>query len=116
MRLAAVLCFTGWLMLWTPPRSSARQLTGDPLPDPYVLTNNTIMSTLRHIVTPDNQVIFTTISFPKTENGTGPNMKMLNNFAFWLDKADALKHTMIITTDERHVGMHGARGWGGMLT
>ncbi|KDD77032.1 hypothetical protein H632_c35p0, partial [Helicosporidium sp. ATCC 50920] len=66
---------------------------------PYVLTNATIPTILRRVATAKNEVVFTTLVLKKGEDLTGFNMQMLSTFCYWLDRVNALEHTLIITTD-----------------
>ncbi|KDD74555.1 hypothetical protein H632_c1229p0, partial [Helicosporidium sp. ATCC 50920] len=75
-------------------------MTGEEAPgDPYILTNATIPTILRRVATAKNEVVFTTLVLKKGEGVSGSNMQMLSNFCYWLDRVNALEHTLIITTD-----------------
>jgi hypothetical protein len=81
----------------------------NPYPHPantthHVLTNDSMPAILAAVASPQQRaVIFTTLRFGD-EKETEDVLPMISTFCYWLAHAGLLKHTMIITTDERWVG------------
>lgn len=75
------------------------------VPESFILTNATAPSILKGVASARGQVILTTTS--GVQNAT---IDMLDNFCYHLDRVKALRHAMIITTDERYVMER--IGWG----
>lgn len=88
------------------------------VPKEYILFNETSMYILDRVATPGRKlnkrsIIFTTLRFGHKPDGDV--LGMISTFCYHLNNQGMLKHTMLITTDERTWTMLHERGYPAFL-